>query len=262
MIFIIASPRSGSHALRSILGQESLIKNFGEVFNHDTQHVIPGNFSEFFLKEIDKKREWKYNSKTSSELIKVYISYLKFLAANKMPLLDVKDGHLRCLDWPGPNRELNSRPLLLETITNLNFPIIRLTRSNWLAQYISEFFAIRSNVWVLNHEQNNKKNDSVYISKDSLQNRFMEFEHNEILVAKWLNRYQNFIDIKYEDMLLNSSLTLRTRQLIGSLLGFELNNSLKSTTFKILPSPRDTISNYQEVCDWLKDSEYRKFLLD
>jgi hypothetical protein len=260
MIFIISSPRSGSHALRSILGQETMIKNFNEVFNHDLQHAITGNFSEFFLQEIVKKIDWKYNSRSAEEIIKNYFSYINILAASKIPLLDIKYGHLRCMDWPGPNRDLTSKPLLIELIIDSNIPIIRLNRKNWLAQYVSEIIAIESNVWVLHDKENQKWNGKIYMDKNSLMNRLRKYEEDEILVSHWLNGYQNTINMNYEAMMIENGLTDKTRHSIEKFLGFRQNKSIKSATKKILPPHNDSIENYREVCEWLKNSKYKEFI--
>ena len=154
MICIIAAGRSGSNALRSILRQENWISCMDEVMGPGAQRTRPGNLTEFLDRMLRLMPEWKLDATTADVLIEDYFSYLQNLALDNVPLIDIKDENLGILDWPGVYQ--SDIPRTLRRIMNKDYPIIRMTRHNWLAQYASQQLARQTNEWIRNKKKTGK----------------------------------------------------------------------------------------------------------
>lgn len=259
MICIIATGRSGTHALRSLLQQETWITCLDEVLNPELQRKLPGSITEFLDRMLRLMPEWKMNGKTAEALINDYFTYLQNLVLESVPLIDIKDEDLSMLDWPREKQD--DRPPFLSQIMDKGYPIIRLTRRNWLAQYASQELARQTNKWVLN-KGTKIKNKSTKLKIDPIRIlKVLEyFENREKRFHRWLSDYPKIAWLHYEMLLDGYRLSSSARTEIERVVGRSLDPYFSVRTVKQAPPIDQLIENYDEIKVILKGTPYEKFL--
>ena len=253
-ICIIATGRSGTHALRSILRQENWITCLDEVLNPELQRKIPGNITEFLDKMFRLMPDWKLNGSTARYLIKEYFTYLQNIAKDCVPLIDIKNEQLRILDWwleLGKNK-----PLFLKQIMYNDYPIIQLTRQNVLAQYASIKLAVQTNEWVRNKykvSKNETPPEYIFENLDKYAGANRQF-------SNWFSNYPRTACLTYETLLDGARLSTSARTEIERVVGRTLDPTITADTQKIAPPLSQLIKNFDEIKELLKGTPYEKYL--
>ena len=258
MIFILATGRSGTHAVRSVLAQESWIQNFNEVFNPDQQRTIEGDFTRFIDRMIRISPDWVMNAANADTFLHQYFEYLKRLADERVPLVDIKDEQLRIMDWPVTR--VSEPPRLLRQIIASGEPIIRMTRRNWLAQYISLRLALETKLWASYEKRQNESVPKFRLDKGELLGALRAYEASETLMQGWLASHPHTVFLSYEELFRQGSLSESCRMAIEKVLGASLTPAVSPLTHKLAPPPTDLIANVDEVRGWLADTDYAHLL--
>ena len=261
MICIIATGRSGTNALRSVLRQESWIACMDEVLNPDLQRVIPGNLTDFMDQMLRIMPDWKINDTTAEVLIGDYFTYLQNLAVDCVPLIDIKGEQLRILDWPGVLQ--TNKPHILRRIMDGGYPILRVTRRNWLAQHASVELAMKTDEWVRNNRAVIKNGSpKLHINPRLLLGKLDNYASDEKQGRRWLSGYPRTAWLYYETLFDGSRLSSSARTEIERVVGRSLDPTLSIGTQKIAPPLEQLIDNYAEIQALLKGTPYEEFLDD
>jgi len=232
-----------------------------EVLNPDLQRKIPGNITDFMDRMLRLMPDWKMDGTTAEVLIEDFLSYLKNLSVDRVPLIDIKDEQLRLLDWPG---ELQSdKPRILRRIMEGGHPILRVTRRNWLAQYASVELALQTREWVRKKSAVIKnQSPKLHLDPNRLLKKLDNYAGSEKQGRQWLSGYPQTAWLYYETLFEGSSLSSSARTEIEKVIGRSLDPTVSVRTQKIAPLLKELIDNYAEIQALLKGSPYEKFLND
>ncbi len=258
-IIMLSSGRSGTHALRSLLGQFDHLKIYGEILNQDLQRKVEGDFTRFFERLIRLQPDWTFSGKFADEIIVEYFKYIKNLSNGLIPLIDIKEEQLGILNWSV--HEINEMPRMLEHIQKLNVPIIRVTRRNRLAQYCSLMIATKTGKWSLG--KNDLISDSekaILIEREHLFRKLYNYEKTEEMIDEWLVGNPQVTKLYYEDCFIDEKPSSYLKNEIKKSLGLHLKETQLPTTTKIVRDYRQYIINLDEVTNWLKGSNFEKYL--
>lgn len=258
MIFILATGRSGTHAVRSVLEQETWIHSFNELFNPDQQRMIDGDFTRFLDRMIRLTPNWAMNGDNADTFLKQYFEYLKALAGERVPLVDIKDEQLRIMDWPVTR--VSEPPVLLRHIIASGNPIVRITRRDWLAQYLSLILAMETKRWVSYERKQNEPAPRICVDRNGLFDALRAYEASEELLKAWLAGHSRTVFLHYEDLFDQGGLSTHCRTSVETVLKCALSPSLTPLTHKIAPAPTELIANMEEVRTWLADTKYAHLL--
>lgn len=239
-IFLIAHPRSGTHALTSKISQRPDVFVFGEVFNGSPEsEIYPANYFHF-LRAIEdtplaspKNAETRFNS---------YMTYLKGRARNLRFLVDIKYDTLHLLD--SELRDIAGPPSIFAFLSKRGVPIVHLKR-NVLHIYFSVLNAAAANQWqVATHE---------HVQRQTLQidiEHMMDFVTKKTFEQQEVSRHvrgtDSFIEVWYENLYGPGG--AGAFQHLSTFLGIENLAGEESTVKKQIDRPyRELISNFEEV---------------
>lgn len=232
-----------------------------EVLAPGTQREIPGNLTDFMDRMLRLMPDWKLNDTTAEVLIEDYLTYLQNLAVDCVPLIDIRDEHLRLLDWPG---ELGKdKSLILCQIMDRGYPILRLMRHNWLAQYASYELVLQTREWT-RYSSADIKNQSIklHIDPSRLLGALDYHASREKQGRLWFSGYPRTAWLYYETLFDGTRLSSSARTEIERVLGRSLDPTFSVGTQKIAPPLKQLIENYTEIQTLLKGTPYEEFLDD
>jgi hypothetical protein len=140
---LLATQRSGSGALGSLLDQNPDIGYLGELFHPDGILESDNYFA--FLKNILKSNPDRGLPVSSKENFNDYIKFLTDKSEKKDLIIDIKydSTHHFNGEWYAPS----DTPFLLNFANEYNFKIIHLQRKNLLKKYLSGKLAEVNNIW-------------------------------------------------------------------------------------------------------------------
>jgi hypothetical protein len=259
ILFMISSGRSGTHAIRSIFAQLPGIKVLGEVFNHSLQRDIEGDFTRYFERWIKINPAWTFSEEFSEKIICRYFDYIQSITSGKSAVIDIKDEQLSFLDWP--SKSLDAPPKILTSVLEKQMPILRMTRKNRLAQYLSMKIAQKTRKWIISKDSSeNIENLSIYVHKEDLLEKITSYEKEEELVERWLGESDLFLRLYYEDCFDQGELTPHFKEAIRSHLGVDISDEIQTDTIKIVKDYRQHIINFDEMVTWLEETPLNRYL--
>jgi hypothetical protein len=239
-IFLIAHPRSGTHALTSMISQKPEIFVFGEVFNPSPDsEVYPANYYHFLRAMLDTPLASPKNAETR---FSAYLGYLRSRARNLRLLVDAKYDTLHLFDME--LRDISSPPTIFSFMNKHGVQIIHLKR-NVLHVYLSLMHATATNQWqVMKGEQ--AKRQPLLVDVEHMMDFLTKKSFEQQQVSRFVRSTDSYIEVWYEQLFGDGaagafhdlSMFLDIDNLMGE----------QSTFTKQLTQPYDQIvQNWEEV---------------
>lgn len=256
---IIATQRTGTTVLRSVIDSHPRVKAFGEVFLDRHEHMKECYYH--FLR--DKVREDANNCIPSEDrlesLFNAYLDdYLPSLAGDvDMVLFDCKYNFLSGALVPG-SLALRQAPFLLTLMRRRGVRLIHLLRENLLATQVSAILSSENRVWATTDLNRIKKRSTVVPLQGLMQNlqaRRAEQEHYKALL-----RGDDVLTVKYEDLFGGDTVPADLLARISGHLGLSNDFEAAPPLKKIALSVRESIENYDEVAAHLRGTEFADLL--
>lgn len=261
-LIICAQQRSGTNALRSILGQTEQIQDFGEVFNDPiflkNEASIKRNFFQFQKGLISKYPDIAVPNKENQLLIlDCFLQYLDTLNQKPFILLDIKYSswhHLNTI-WHNPL----SQPYLMETAQNKKIKVIHLIRRNTFRQYVSGKYTSLSKTW--HYTEPTKIQEIPFrIDIEACENALINSQKNTHFYTNWLKAYPHTLTLFYEDIFVNGELQDEAKIALKDFLNLDSTLSFKSMWKKPNINYSHLIENKQEVIDYFSDSPFSEMV--
>lgn len=252
-IFLIAHPRSGTHALTSKFAQKPDLFVFGEIFNPSPDsEIYPSNYYHFLRAMQDTPLASPRNAETRFD---AYLAYLKTRSRNLRYLIDIKYDTLHLFDIE--HREIAAPPGIFAFLIKHNLPIIHLKR-NILHIYISHQHAMATNQWQLVEGEQAKKHPLRIDIDDMLEflgRKAFELEQ----VSKFVRGTDSYIEVWYEDLFGANPGPAWER--LSDFVALENLGGEQSTFKKQITTPYDElIENYDQVVRAVRHSQHAHLL--
>ncbi len=239
---ILATPRSGSTYLRSLLSSHPDITCLGEIFIQKNKKSAPNLYSTFVKRNLSNYLSHFFNPKiTISKFLQTISASSKSAFGFKLMI-----------------SQLEKQPGLLSILLNDNYKIIMLRRKNLLHQYVSLESAKKNNLWHLVQDDPEPKIPSIELHTEGIIEGLKGFEQAYNRMQS-LFESKDYIEITYEDLVGDNSQEINDN--LCTFLESEPGHHLSSKFKKILPEALDqTLTNYQQIHQCLTGTEYEKYL--
>lgn len=269
MFVLLATQRSGTNMLRSILNQYSDIMAFPEVFHDqfidrlwvDSPSVEGYCYYEEFYADKVAENPTNLQPNARRACVTEYFELLRTIAERdgRLPMIDVKYNSLHHADgtWQNPSRP----PVMMEIFRDLEMPILHLRRENHLAITISLLRAQKTNQYVAD-EKDNIMCTTYSVPPAKLLYNLRAHAQMERLVLRWIKTiYPKCLDVTYESLFKDgpsTDMNPDTFKTIGDFLGIDASElNLHPKTKRLASrSYREEIENFDELADVLKDTPY------
>ena len=250
---LLARQRSGTGALGTILDKHSQIKYLGEIF-HPGNVGSAHNFFTYKLEAVKKDPELMLPER-GLELLNGFLEWKAEVIKDQLPVIDVKYSSLHHLTSPW--LEPAARPALLTHCINHRLPIIHLTRENYLHGFVSGRLAEANKVWHARSETEIKVT-SVEIDTEVLLSSFRQTRASVELVRHWLGKRHFVYEVEYANLFTpDGNFSDDVRVELEDLLDIDAFTDTTPVFVKQNKAPlTESIKNYEQVFDALKDTEY------
>ncbi len=261
-LVICAQQRSGTNALRSILGQHDQINDFNEVFNDrgsGKNNTLPqSNFFRFYRNLILKYPDLTIPNKENKRLIWDYfMKHLSSLSPKDFMMLDIKynSWHHFNTTWHNPSAE----PHLMNLLKRRDIQVIHLLRKNTFRQYLSGRHAVLSQKW---HYQDNTEIDRIPFSIDVKQceNFLKKIQKTTELYTSWLEYYPHCLQLSYEDLFDGVELQEEAKIALQNFLQLDSPLSSQSLLKKSPIDYAELIENKEEVIEHFTSSPFAEMV--
>lgn len=254
---ILASQRSGTHLLGSLIDHIPGCHYIGEVFLADNDQPISEGSYWWFC-----QRHGHVEKPTGENIRSHFHRYLDVClewAQDANPdvqtaIMDIKYSHLYNLT---PHTvDILGKPYLLSILRAERIPIIHLVRNNVLAQYVSRQLAVLpGNTGELDRPHVHR---SLRIDCRLLMPALRRLQAETQTVQKWLSGHWPILQMRYEDLLdADGSFSLHTARSASRLLtGEAVDIRAKPSTVKVSPPLPEAVENWQEVCTTLQRTPF------
>jgi hypothetical protein len=289
-VILLARQRSGTNALRSVLGMHQQITCLPEVFDtYMTDYQIGRGASAFRSHEVsyfnflekhigNEVRKWALSGDRAGVFLD-FLDYLRCFSEKKYIVVDVKymSTHHVSTNW----RFISDEPYLFSMVKEHNLRVVNITRRNLLRYYLSELKAQHSGRWhefdetvvgnqqwyIMRKKQSSRVRDqSVYVDvEDLLQTLLLCHKENDIVEISFAD-YENYLTFDYDDMFSSVGAPLSDCVLdrISQWLSVENDFPQAKPEYKKQShlTLEETISNYEEVVEALRGTEFEYCLED
>jgi hypothetical protein len=252
--FLISEGRCGTHLLRSILAQEDWIADLGETFNQDLARIVEHDFTRFLDRYITANPQWKMVADEADRVFTTYLGYLKNQYKTNWILIDIKFSQLRILDWP-PTK-LYALPRVLRHILHGDHAIVRLSRTDLLAQCASLALAQQTGEWHRLVETASTRSPRLRLAPQQVLSQLNGYRASEQLTDAWLNG-REVAHLKYETMMDGNRLAQEARAGLERVFQLPLSRTASAGTTKIAPPLRELVENLDEVLAVLDGTEFQ-----
>ena len=236
-IFVIAQQRSGTNLLRKSLASTPDFRDLDEVFH--PEHKQYWHYRKAFL-----RHQPAMSVPTPNHQITIFESFLKTRLTNPQAftLIDVKYNSTHCLNpiWHSPV----DVPLFIQWLIDKQYPVIHLTRSNHLENYVSMAMGTESAKWIVGRDED-------------LPGRSLQLELDPKVTLKQVQRRErelrrfrhylqnaNCVEFEYENLLCpQGHFTDEWAQSLTQLLGCESLPLLQPSTRKMGRSLSEVVVN-------------------
>lgn len=252
-IFLIAHPRSGTHALTSKFSQKPDIFVFGEVFNPaPDSDIYPANYYHFLRAMQDTPLASPRNAETR---FNAYLTYLKGRARDLRYLVDIKYDTLHLFDIE--HREIAAPPGIFAMLTKHNLPIIHLKR-NVLHIYFSTLHAKETNQYqLLDGEE--RKTQQLYVDIDEMLDFLARKTFEQTQVGQFVRGTDSYLEVWYEDLFGPDGGAAFDQ--ISSFVGVPALDAEESAYKRQITMPYEQlIENYDQVDQAVRRSHYAQLL--
>ena len=243
VLIVVATQRSGTNLLRSLLADSKQFVDYKEVFG---QRIVdlPNSYFNFRKKIYQENLDYSLPTVENVEIIfKRYLEYLQNKSKNNGLILDIKYNSFCHFTpfWHSPSEP----PMLVKLIKKYQIPVIHLIRDNVLETECSTQL-YRKN-WVATLREGEKlKHTTVSIDTNTIIKRLNQRNKEIKLFKDYFKDYQYVCTINYAEIS-KGSLTTQTRNKINEKLNIDIKEDVTSPLKKMGRSLSETIENYGEV---------------
>ncbi len=263
LIALVSRQRSGTNALRAVIGSHPDIFCFEEVLNPE-QHYLEHEWSYFrFIQENHTLKD--LHPENHLNVFNNFLHHLHGLHDKPMTLIDLK--YNTCAHV-GANFISLTRLPLFAWLKLYQIPVIHLKRSNYLRVALSQEMANQRGVWHdrTGEERVNVTNVHMEMFEERYWLRQMElWKLEDKVVSSTFDDYTKLFPLEYEDMYpqMNQPINPATVEGIAELLG--VDNQFETETWCTKSTRRpmwEAISNWNEVVEILSGTEFEWQLQD
>jgi LPS sulfotransferase NodH len=254
-IFLIAHPRSGTHALASIIAQKPDIFAFGEVFNPSPDsEIYPANYYHFLRALQDTPLASPKNAETRFHS---YLAYLSGRAGDARILVDIKYDTLHLFD--AELRDISAPPSIFSFLSDQDVAIIHLKR-NILHIYISLMNAAATNQWQVAPGEAIKRG-ALFVDIEHMLDFLSRKAFEQKQVSRYVRSTGRCIEVWYEHLFGPGA--IGAFQNLSAFLGLDQLAVSTSAFAKQIDRPYcELIENYDEVAAALTDSAFAALLTE
>jgi hypothetical protein len=266
-IILLARQRSGTQALRSVLGSHRGIFCFNEVFNlpgkdsanakvHETNYFT-------FLAKYAAGDVRKILPPDHKQLFLEFLEYLNGFTAKRYKLIDVKFNttHFLCRLYKG----LFEAPYLFDIIKSERLKVLVLTRRNYLRAFLSSVKAQNSGRYAMTESGGGYVDQKIRIEIPILVSKLEQCLAEDELVGQCFASYGNRLTVEYADVFAEPGKgpggdflsTLAKWLKVDNV--FPGESHFRKQSSLTLP---ETIENYDEVAGALRDTKFAYCLED
>ena len=265
---LLARQRSGTNALRQVLGSHPEIFCTPEVF-----HAAPERSSEpelakqlNFFRFLERDPGAFVTRAASAErqeavFKEFFFQHLHGVSPRPHLVVDVKHNSTHHFD--GPWRQLGTAPAFLNLVKRHRLRVLRLTRQNFLRYYVSLMKARRTEDYFTHGPV---ADASIEIDVKEMLHALAACEREEAVLERTFGRYDRCHTVEYAELFPRND-----GRAAGELLrGIAVWLSVDPASFQLEPEYRkqsslglpQTISNYAEVEAALSGTKFERFLED
>lgn len=269
-VFIIATQRSGTNFLRSLLRNTKVFTDFDEVLHSKVDYSPKSQkdyfdwskFSYFIFRASKFISNPRLSIPTEENITTLFDEYLDFLASQEPSrpfyLLDIKYNSLHHFDpiW----QSLISPKYIFELMEERKFRVIHIVRENILDVYLSRIISNLTGNFVATESQEQPVQKIDIDVSDMLWN-IQRIEREINLVRQDLESISNSIEISYDSLKSTSNkMPDDMAEIFCDFFSLNLNFGQASEFKKIIGDRWSLIRNANEVREALIKSPYREFV--
>jgi hypothetical protein len=265
-IILLARQRSGTNAVRSVLGSHPDICGLNEVFNLGHKDSKVGllretNYFNFLAKyaqgDVDRILPDKHE-----KLFLDFLEHLRGFSSKRYMLVDVKYNTTHFLTEP---HKRTSAPYLLFLIKKHGLLVLNFTRRNYLRYIVSQLKAMQSGIWTVSTSETAYVDHKIQIDLDYLLSHLDYCQAESQLIEKSFCRYPGLLSHDYEDVFPapTGAVAGDFLESVSKRLGIE-NSFKQNTRYKKQSclSLEETIENFEEVAKALRGTRFEYCLQD
>lgn len=264
-VVLLARPRSGTSALRSVVSTHPEIDCLDEVFRVDDRmsadpFIREANFF-YFLERYANGDITQIFPDRHEQVFRAYLNYLRGLCSKRFILLDVKSTTTHFFTRPFKS---TSYPYLFDLIAAHSLRVLHLSRNNYLRCAISQQKAEASGVWSI-ESRDERIDRPVCVDVATLLERLHFFESEDHLVRGYSHRFRQYWTCDYQDVFSDATGSVAPAVLAQLSIWLEIENCFVAKPLYKKQSylPLDqTISNYSEVAAALTGTQFAYCLED
>jgi LPS sulfotransferase NodH len=251
---LLAVERSGTHLLRSLLGNARGVVAPGEICNATIPHNRSSKTSFFHYREQMCRENPEFFFPTEPVQRKLLDGFVDSLRAShsgkKLIVLDVKYAHVHNFNffWWDPLE----KPYLIQYAKKKRLKILHLVRRKAYRTAISGFYANQTGVWRAKSEEDIRQ-IRVTVDPGRLEKKARAIARSISRFEDWLSECPH-LQIDYEDLTENRVTALES---LRSYLGLKQPIADEPGFVKTTPPLEDTVENFSEIEDLL-DIDWRR----
>ena len=254
-LIVVATQRSGTNLLRSLLVDSKQFVDYKEVFG---QKVVDSPNSYFNFRRKLYQENLDYSLPTNENVEMIFQKYLEYLQdkSNNRFILDIKYNSFCHFTpfWHSPSEP----PMLVKLIKKYQIPVIHLIRDNVLETECStELY--RKNWIATLREGEQLKYSTVSIDTNTIIKKLNKRNKEIKLFKDYFKNYQYVCTINYAEIS-KGSLTTQTRNKIYEKFNIEIKEDVTSPLKKMGRCLSETIENYTEVSKLLYNHGFEYLL--
>jgi hypothetical protein len=262
-VILLARQRSGANALKSVLQTHPEIWCSAEILNPHPG-TIPGvlmNYFRFVERTTVMPASEAITADNQEELFLAHLDFLRSFSDKRLKVLDLKYNQVRTA-FPAAADEL----ALLSFLRHHRFPVLNLTRRNYLRSYLSAAKARQRGVGHETGEGTATGDQRVEVDMPSLIWKLQQCSAENERIARSFAGYDRYLTFDYEDLIeyLGGPISERVLSEIAQWLGVPPDFPQRSARFKKLASLplEETITNFEEIEAALRGTPFEYCLED
>ena len=266
-IILLARQRSGTNALRSILGTHPHIFCLDEVFNlpfRHSEYALTRDTNFFsFLTRYAHADIYKMFPDKHETLFLDFLEYLRCFSSKRYIVLDVKYNttHFLAKTW------LDSivSPYFFELIEAHRLTVFRLTRKNYLRYVVSVLKAWRSGRYLVPVTDVNHEDGPIWLEPQYVLNELDKCYREDQIIEQRFSAYDKHLSLDYAELFPNPD-GVASNDLLSSISGWlgvpgQFTNQCQVQKQSYLALAQ-TIENFEQVAKALTGTRFEYCLED
>lgn len=194
-IVLLATQRSGTGALGSILDQHDQIQYLGEVFHDNTTDPSRNYFP--FLTRLAQEEPEKILPQNGKERFARFIDHLCTTVSKDVFVIDIKYRSMHHFNqaWHG----FTQPPYLFQLLAEAGIPVLHLVRRNVLKTYLSGRLAEANKIWHMTSDQSQSV-QSIEVDADAIGRRISGLSYEIDIARRNLSGHAGVLEICYEEL--------------------------------------------------------------